>query len=436
MIAEGTPSETQVVLGWVLDTHLLLIQLPGDKFIAWTTDIASVLETGTVTFGSLESIVGRLNHAGYVIPMSRHFLNRLRLRLEARGNKRQRLTLNHEELEDLTLWLTFLAMAHRGISFNRMTIRQPTRLGFSDSCPFGLGGFSLSGRAWRLKIPPDCAFYGASEINNLLEFLAMMLNIWLIVLDCQATGASEECILALGDNTSGIGWLFRSGSIKPSSVYYAPVQMVARQLASIIASSSHCLASQHLRGKKNVVSDLLSFVGSAREDSHPLAPDDPSDAELTRRFHRHLPQLIPPRFEISPLPSEVLSFAIQVLRTAESSWIRAKKAPTSSGTASGAGGSASVTKPASLTPTSVSYLSQSRNSSFVPSSASTEWLTGLSQDDFVANVRTPWWQRLCALPQATWLRRSGTISNGAPFTSRTALSSCHLSVPSSGPTTT
>jgi hypothetical protein len=40
MIAEGTPA---VVLGWVLNTHTLLIKLPGDKFIAWSTDIATIL---------------------------------------------------------------------------------------------------------------------------------------------------------------------------------------------------------------------------------------------------------------------------------------------------------------------------------------------------------------------------------------------------------
>jgi hypothetical protein len=420
MIAEGTPAETQVVLGWLLDTHSLLIQLPGDKFIAWSADIAEILETGKASFGVLESTVGRLNHAGFVIPMARHFLNRLRLRTEVRLHKNQQLTLNYEEVEDLKLWLKFLAMAYHGISFNRMTIRRPSRLGFSDSCPFGLGGFSLSGRAWRLRIPPDCAFYGASEINNLLEFLAMMINIWLIILDCQAEGALEECILALGDNTSGIGWLFRSGSIKPASVYYAPVQMVARKLAALLIDSTHCLASQHLRGKKNVVSDLLSYIGNTREERHPLAPDDPSDADLTLRFHRFLPQLVPQHFAISPLPSEVLFFAIQVLRTAESSWIRAKKGRMSNATGSGAVGSASATRQESLTPFSVTYRSRSRNSSFEPSSASTEWLNGLSQADFVENVRNPWWQRLCALPQAVWLRRSGTISNGAPFTSRTA----------------
>jgi hypothetical protein len=41
-------------------------------------------------------------------------------------------------------------------------------------------------------------------MNNLLEFLAIMINIWLILLECQETRAQEECILALGDYTTGI----------------------------------------------------------------------------------------------------------------------------------------------------------------------------------------------------------------------------------------
>jgi hypothetical protein len=436
MIAEGTPAESQIVLGWILNTHFLLIKLPGDKFVAWSSDIASVLETGSATFGDLESLLGRLNHAGYVIPMARHFLNRLRLRIERRLHKRQRLTLNSEELADLRLWLHFLASAHRGISFNQMTIRQPTRLGFSDSCPFGLGGFSHTGRAWRLLIPPDCAFYGESEINNLLEFLAMVITIWIILLECAADGSSEACILALGDNTSGIGWLFRSGRIKPHSVYYTAVQLIARKLAMLILESSHCLASQHLKGSKNTVSDYLSYTGDSREEPHPLAPDNPSDAELTRRFHRYLPQLIPQRFDISPLPSEILSFAILALRTAESSWIRVKKSHTSPATGSGAAGPVSAPKPESLTPSSVTYRNMSKSSSFELSSASTASLTGISQAAFVASVRDPWWRVLSALPQAIWLRRSGTISNGAPFTSRTAPSCSHPYEPSYEPTTT
>ena len=167
-----------------------------------------------------------------------------------------------------------------------------------------------------------------------------------------------------------------------------------------------------------------------------MVPDNPSDAELTRRFHRYLPQLIPQRFEISPLPSEILSFAILALRTAKSSWICVKKNPTNPGTPSGDTGSASALKPESLTRSSVTYQNTNKKSSFELSLASTASLTGISQAAFVASVRDPWWRVLCALPQATWLRRSGTISNGAPFTSRTAPSCSHPSAPSYVPMTT
>jgi hypothetical protein len=251
----------------------------------------------------------------------------LRLRTKHRLHKCQQLTLNHKELEDLQLWLHFLSRAHTGISFNQITVPKPTHLGFSDSCPFGLGGFTNKGRAWQLLIPRDCAFYVESEINNLLEFLAMVVTIWLIILECATDESSQDCILAFGDNTSGIGWLFRSGWIKPSSVYYSAVQLIARKLAALMIHSTHCLASQHLKGTKNTVADCISYTGDSREEMHPLAPDGPSDDELTQRFHRFLPQLIPRHFTISPLPNDILSFVTLALQTAKLSWIRAKKNP-------------------------------------------------------------------------------------------------------------
>jgi hypothetical protein len=42
----------------------------------------------------------------------------------------------------------------RPFHMNRLTIWQPTRLSFSDTCPFGFGGYNLHGRAWRICIPP------------------------------------------------------------------------------------------------------------------------------------------------------------------------------------------------------------------------------------------------------------------------------------------
>jgi hypothetical protein len=80
LVAEGIPMEVQIVLGWILNTRALLIALPQDKFEAWTKDIQAIVDTLRVTFGDLESTLGRLNHVGYVIPLARHFLSLLRLR--------------------------------------------------------------------------------------------------------------------------------------------------------------------------------------------------------------------------------------------------------------------------------------------------------------------------------------------------------------------
>jgi hypothetical protein len=68
--AEGTPAERQIVLGWEIDTGDLTIRLPWDKYVAWVEDIADALRKGNVSKHELESIVGRLNHASFIIPLA------------------------------------------------------------------------------------------------------------------------------------------------------------------------------------------------------------------------------------------------------------------------------------------------------------------------------------------------------------------------------
>jgi hypothetical protein len=251
----------------------------------------------------------------------------------------------------------------------------------------------------------------------------MVVTTWLIVIDCEERGLKEECILSLGDNTSAVGWLFLSSRLAPDSPYYAPVQMIARKLARLVTNSSQGLCAQHLRGKNNTVSDLLSFTTQTQDGRrHPLAHDSPSDDTLTQRFHAFLPQLIPDSFAISPLPNEipVLSFVMLVMRTAESSLIWHERRLTKRKTVPGDGGEDSATRLASITPSSLTCPSKNRKSSCTPFSPSTDSLSGASQDDFLAAVRNPWRLRLSAMAQAIWLRRFGTISNAA---SRTAPSS-------------
>jgi hypothetical protein len=133
--AEGSPAELQIVLGWLLNSRLLMILLPTDKFEAWSADLRAIVAASKGTYGELESTLGRLNHVAYVIPLARHFLNKLRLRLHHRRHQNQQITLTAEEVADLALWELFLEQAHAGMSMNRVTIRRPSKLCWSDSCP-------------------------------------------------------------------------------------------------------------------------------------------------------------------------------------------------------------------------------------------------------------------------------------------------------------
>lgn len=40
---EGAPAERKIVLGWLLDTRQLTINLPSHKFKAWTSQVESFL---------------------------------------------------------------------------------------------------------------------------------------------------------------------------------------------------------------------------------------------------------------------------------------------------------------------------------------------------------------------------------------------------------
>jgi hypothetical protein len=117
-----------------MDTRRLLLSLPTDKFDAWMHDITNILTSGKTTFGGLDTTVGRLNHAAYVIPLARHFLNRLQSGLLSRKPKAQEVTLSQHVLQDLALWRRFLTMAHQGLSMNRLTLCHPTHLAFLGTC--------------------------------------------------------------------------------------------------------------------------------------------------------------------------------------------------------------------------------------------------------------------------------------------------------------
>ena len=206
----------------------LLLRLPDDKFQNYSKEVQEILDQGKVNGKDLESIIGKFVHASYAVPLSRHYLDNFRLRLKSlnKNNPYQAQRLSKQEELDFKLWLKILAKANQGISLNGLVYRKPTQLGFSDSCPFGMGGFTHSGRGWRLKVSPKLAAYGKDVSNNLFEFLGMPITIWLSLIECREKGLVDEMILVLGDNTCAISWIFKSG-LNTKSIYREVVLFIA-----------------------------------------------------------------------------------------------------------------------------------------------------------------------------------------------------------------
>jgi hypothetical protein len=298
---------------------------------------------------------------------------------------------------------------------NLLVTREPDMVCWSDACPLGIGGYSLSGRAWRLRIPDTSPHHGHKGINNLLEFLGMAINIWL---SCLEAGGNENCILAIGDNTSALGWLHNSSRLDIEGEAHRAHLKVARKIATLLTENQCCLASQHLNGDLNVVADLLSFEDSDRGKNHPIAFDKPANDELSSRFLTHYPSQIPENFAISQLPTDTILvhasatnhrviFDSQQESSNESfdrTWRRWR------GYCKHVGYS---------TDPHLTKLSVNERSLFIR--AFLDFYRQAAWDpvvDFWGRVASQWSRALCGKPQATWLRRFGTISGSAPCTSR------------------
>ncbi len=223
---EGGMAEILTILGWTVNTRSLTIALPSKKYQIWSADINNILLRRKTSISTLETVIGRLNHTATACPLMRYYLNRLRHLLESwkkqQSPKKRELFLPKPILLDLHLWHTsFLPKVHKGISLNLITYRRPSIICWSDACPIGLGGYNHNGLAWQFEIPQKYRIR-VQDKNNTLEFIASLITVWLTI----HHGLQEKytCFLALGDNTSAVGWLHKANVDASNTIHYTKQQ--------------------------------------------------------------------------------------------------------------------------------------------------------------------------------------------------------------------
>jgi hypothetical protein len=299
--AEGTPNELLIVLGWLLNTRLLLISLPFDKYIAWCQDIDDILSPPTTKKGrvdkdQMESLEGRLQNACIVIPLGNHFMNRIRA-AKCRAVKYGSIHLTLLERSQISFWKILLKRAFEGVSMNTVVTQVPDCIYRNDACEYGLGGFSLkTGRAWRYEIP--ACFIGRRSIN-FLEFLAAVVSIMLGIFEGEIQ--RNDNILSATDNTCTQGWIAKSNFDEAGD--QAAHAALAQWMASAGLNNDISFSSIWFMGLLNWVADPLS-----REQAQ-------SDEFLTSRLIAKYPEQVPSTFKISPLPEEISSAIYYLLQT-------------------------------------------------------------------------------------------------------------------------
>jgi hypothetical protein len=407
---EGTLSETALILGWTVNTRSLTISLPLDKFREWRQDLKEIIQNKNAPLEVLECTLGRLNHAASILPLARYFLHRLRKACSpptahniTNHSKRYKKWLTKCTIEDLQLFHdTFLPEVHNGIKINLLTYRRPSHILFSDACPSGLGGYSVNtGKAWRWKIP-QLFLQSVQNKNNLLEFLASIITTWISLLDIST--ASLSCILALGDNTSAVGWLHKANT---DESYNKALHIAARKYANLLMEHKCCLYSQHFKGEFNNVSDALSR-------KHQL-----TDSELTSFIISQYPSQVPLTFEIVPLPQSIISWTTWLLQKNKEQ-LESKMAQNQRKREFGNDGK--LTSPElrmNTTPTSKTWSLLCEPESLEPSAPPSE------EETFHAKIRRTWEEAQSKRPWQNWVRCSGQTWGSTPTMDQAATRSTH-----------
>ena len=291
LIAEGMPSEQKTFLGWIIDTRRMRISLPKLKAFRWISEIDNLLTSKKSKHKDLESILGKLNHAAFLIPLSRYFLNRIR-HTESLAKKFGPQKLPSGTINDLELFKDLLSMmSSKGNSIQNVTHSLPDIFCWSDACEYGIGGYNSKGKAWQWKIPSH--LMGKFSIN-LLEFLAAVVTITISLEDAK----QNTRIFALTDNSSALGWMFKA-SFHPETKEQH--NKIARYLAKFLVQKEHSLYAEHISGSKNNVADSLSREFEFTKN------------ELTNLISNIFTNQIPENFEIHDIPNKTAYWILSIL---------------------------------------------------------------------------------------------------------------------------
>ena len=236
------PATNTVFLGIELDTIQQSAKLPPDKFRDYSATIHAILDHDKVQRKTLESIVGKLSFAAFVVP-ARPFLRRLIDLVYTVKKPYYQIRITKQVKQDLLTWLEFLN-EYNGITFfrYRRSIDSTTIHLVSDACKYGFGG--CYGRKWiQGHYPND---WQQCHITILELFPIYLLTVLFGHLMANST------IVYHCDNQAVTEILNKQSSKNQL------VMGLVRPLVLTLIKHNIMIMSQHIPGKNNILADRIS----------------------------------------------------------------------------------------------------------------------------------------------------------------------------------
>ena len=257
LLAEGILSETQIILGWLIDTRQLKLFITKEKakrILIELKDLIKCAKNRTKFKKTLlESVVGKLQDISFIIPEGKFFLNRLRYRLKVMERKGNFRFFDEMELEDLILWMTIVDViteGNIGRSTNSILPTMASILCISDACEHGIGGLIIVngiGFAWRFIIPDEWMHYFSI---NFLEFFGASQCVKYV---CDyITG---QRLLSISDSMNALAWM-DSNKFDPHLQPHHDA--LSRRIGKCLLTSDNCLQRGHVAGERNKITDSFS----------------------------------------------------------------------------------------------------------------------------------------------------------------------------------
>ena len=205
LLGEGILCESKIILGWLLNTRSFHVYLPLEKSCDWIQMIDNLISYHEAMEKVMDSLFGRLNHVGYILPTGKYFLNRLQGLLN-RCQRFGKQKINESKRKDLILWKTLLDNTSTKIlSINNITCTTYNILIHTDACEHGIGRYDNKYNLWKWILPEELR--GIFSIN-LLKFIALVIGITIEIK--QNPDINHIRILSMTDRSNALSWMYKA----------------------------------------------------------------------------------------------------------------------------------------------------------------------------------------------------------------------------------